>query len=72
MPCGVVPGGSLSPGAPGRPGPPGRDGSGSGSTDVGQYIAQYLQSELCVCVCVYFGACAVTLSYMDNGPQAND
>ncbi|KAM7418398.1 hypothetical protein PAMA_015835 [Pampus argenteus] len=44
---GVSVGGSSRPGPPGPPGPPGapgRDGSGSGSADVGQYIAEYLQS----------------------------
>lgn len=45
----VFPGGSFSPGPPGQPGPPGppgRDGIGSESMDVGQYIAEYLQSKM--------------------------
>lgn len=33
------------PGLPGPPGPPGRNGHDSGSSDVGQYIAEYLQSK---------------------------
>lgn len=47
----VFPGGSFRPGPPGQPGPPGapgRDGLGSESVDVGQYIAEYLQSKLCI------------------------
>lgn len=39
------PDGSYSQGPPGPPGPPGRDGHDSGSTEVGQYIAEYLQSR---------------------------
>lgn len=47
----VISGSSFSSGAPGPPGPPGapgRDGTGSGSPDVGQYIAEYIQSKICI------------------------
>lgn len=51
----IVPGGSSRPGPPGPPGPPGapgRDGSGSEQRDMGQYIADYLQSVLFTLVIV--------------------
>lgn len=43
--CVAVPGGSFSPGRPGPPIPPGPH---SGSSDMGQYISEYLQSKLCI------------------------
>lgn len=44
--CLITSGSSYAPGPPGPPGPPGLPGSGT--SDVGQYLTEYLQSKLCI------------------------